>query len=99
MKIRHGECVALIIAGVFAGVDGLWRLPDRLDVYDMATVMQDSGIDLAELHDARLDRALDAIYDARPDRMQTVLALQAIKAWSLQRSYLHVDTTTLSLCT
>lgn len=96
MKVSDGECVALIIAGVFAGEHGLWRLQDRLDVYDMATVMQDAGIDLAEFHDVRLGRALDAIYDAGPDRIQTALALHAIDAWSLNRSHLHVDTTTLS---
>jgi transposase len=95
-KVSHGECVALIIAGVFAGEHGLWRLQDRLDVYDMATVMQDPGIDLAEYHDARLGRALDAIYDAGPDRIQTALALRAIDAWALRREYLHVDTTSLS---
>lgn len=95
-KVSHGECVAMIIAGVFAGEHGLWRLQDRLDVYDMATVMQDPGIDLAEYHDVRLGRACDAIYDAGPDRIHTALALHAIEAWQLDRSYLHVDTTTLS---
>lgn len=95
-KVSHGECVAMIIAGVFAGEHGLWRLRDRLDVYDMATVMQDPGIDLDEYHDVRLGRACDAIYDAGPDRIHSALALHAIDAWKLDRSYLHVDTTTLS---
>lgn len=86
----------MIIAGVFAGEHGLWRLRDRLDVYDMATVMQDPGINLNEYHDVRLGRACDAIYDAGPDRIYSALALHAIDAWQLDRSYLHVDTTTLS---
>ncbi len=95
-KVSHGECVAMIIAGVFAGEHGMWRLEDRLDVFDMATVMRDPGIDLREYHDVRLGRALDAIYDAGPDRIHSALALHAIDAWKLDRSYLHVDTTTLS---
>ena len=96
MKVSHGECVAMVIAGVFVGESGLWRLGERLDVFDMATVMQDPGINLSEYHDNRIGRALDAIYDAGPDRIQTALALQAIDSWKLNRSYLHVDTTSLS---
>ena len=95
-KVSHGECVAMIIAGVFAGEHGMWRLRDRLDVFDMATVMQDPGINLDEYHDVRLGRALDALYDAGPDRIHSAIALHAIDAWQLQRRYLHVDTTTLS---
>ena len=95
-KVSHGECVAFIIAGVFAGEHGLWRLKDRLDVYDMATIMQDAGIQLEEYHDVRLGRACDAIFAAGPDKIHTALALHAIEAWELQRNYLHVDTTTLS---
>ncbi len=96
MKVSHGECVAMVIAGVFVGESGLWRLCDRMNVFDMATVMQDPGINLSEYHDNRIGRALDAIYDAGPDRIQTALALQAIDSWRLDRSYLHVDTTSLS---
>jgi len=96
MKVSHGECVAIIIAGVFAGEHGLWRLQDRLDVYDMATVMRDPGIDLAEYHDVRLGRACDAIYHAGPDRILTALALHQIEAWELDHDYLHIDTTSLS---
>jgi len=96
MKSSHGECVALILAGIFAGEHGLWRLQDRLDVYDMATVMRDRGIDLAEFHDVRLGRALDAVYRAGPDRIVTELALKMIEAHKVETDYLHFDTTTLT---
>ena len=96
MKSSHGACVALILAGIFAGEHGLWRLQDRLDVYDMATVMRDRGIDLAEFHDVRLGRALDAVYRAGPDRIVTGLALKMIEAHKVETDYLHFDTTTLT---
>jgi len=69
MKASHGECVCVILAGVFAGEHGLWRLQDRLDVFDMATVMQDPGFGLEEFHDVRLGRCLDALYRGGPDRI------------------------------
>jgi len=96
MKSSHGECVAVILAGVFAGEHGLWRLQDRLDVFDMATVMQDPGFDLAEFHDVRLGRSLDAIYRAGPDKILTELALRTIAAHDLSTDFLSFDTTTLS---
>ena len=96
MKSSHGECVAVIIAGIFAGEHGLWRLQDRLDVFDMATVMQDAGFDLAEFHDVRLGRSLDAMYRAGPDKILTELAVRTIAAHDLDTDFLSFDTTSLS---
>jgi len=96
MKSSHGECVAVILAGVFAGEHGLWRLQDRLDVFDMTTVMQDPGFDLAEFHDVRLGRSLDAIFRSGPDKILTELALRTIAAHDLATDFLSFDTTTLS---
>ena len=96
MKSSHGECVAVILAGVFAGEHGLWRLQDRLDVFDMATVMQDAGFDLAEFHDVRLGRMLDAVYRAGPDKIITEMALRTIRTHDLSTDFVSFDTTTLS---
>jgi len=96
MKSSHGECVAVILAGVFTGEHGLWRLQDRLDVFDMTTVMQDPGFDLAEFHDVRLGRSLDAIYRAGPDKILTELALRTIAGYDLAIDYMSFDTTSLT---
>jgi len=96
MKASHGECVCVILAGVFAGEHGLWRLQDRLDVFDMATVMQDAGFDLAAFHDVRLGRCLDALYRSGPDRILSEVALRTIAAHDLDVDFLSFDTTTLS---
>jgi transposase len=96
MRVSHGDCVAFILLGVFAGEHGLWRLAQRLDPYDMATVMDDDGVKLSEFHDVRLGRALDAIYDAGPDRLYSAIALPVIASESLELDTLHIDSTSLS---
>jgi len=96
MKVSHAECVGVILAGVFAGEHGLWRLQERLDVFDMETVMQDPGFSFDDFHDVRLGRALDAIYAAGPDRLLSEIALRVIAAHDLKTDFLHFDTTTLT---
>lgn len=97
MKVSHGECAQMVLLGVFAGEHGLWRLTERLDPYDMATVTGDAGIDLREFHDVRLGRMLDAVYDAGPERLLSALSLQVVRRAQVDIGTLHFDTTTLSV--
>ena len=96
MKASHGEALAVILLGIFAGEHGLWRLQDRLDVYDLATIMQDPGFDLRDFHDVRFGRMLDALYRAGPDKIQSELAIRTIEAYSLKTDFLSFDATTLT---
>ena len=96
MNVSHGECVQVILLGIFAGEHGLWRLSERLDPYDMATLTDDPGVDLREFHDVRLGRALDAIWDAGPERLQSALSLRVVEWAQLDLGTLHFDTTSLS---
>jgi transposase len=96
MKVSHGDCVAFILLGVFAGEHGLWRLVQRLDPFDLATIMDDDGINPKEFHDVRLGRTLDAIYHAGPDKLFSAIALPVIESESLGLDTLHLDPTSLS---
>jgi transposase len=96
MKVSHGECVRVLLLGVFAGEHGLWRLSERLDPYDMATLTGDPGVDLREFHDVRLGRMLDAVWDAGPERLLSALSLRVVEWARLELGTLHFDTTTLS---
>jgi len=96
MKVSHGDCVEFILLGVFAGEHGLWRLTERLDPYDLATIVGDDGVNVHEFHDVRLGRALDAIYHAGVERLQSAIALKMIAWATLDLSTLHFDTTSLS---
>jgi len=96
MKVSHGECVQFILLGIFAGEHGLWRLAERLDPYDVATLTGDAGVDLREFHDVRLGRMLDAVWDAGPERLQSALSLRVVEWAQLDVGTLHFDTTSLS---
>ena len=96
MNVSHGACVQAILLGIFAGEHGLWRLAERLDPYDMATLTDDSGVDLREFHDVRLGRALDAIWAAGPERLQSALSLRVVEWAQLDVGTRHFDTTSLS---
>ena len=96
MRVSHGECATFVLLGVFAGEHGLWRLTERLDPYDLATIMHDPGFDVREFHDVRLGRMLDAIYHAGPDRLMSAIALPVIRWAELDLTTWHFDTTSLS---
>jgi transposase len=96
MKVTHSDCVAFVLLGVFAGEHGLWRLSQRLDPFDLTTIMDDAGLDTKEFYDVRLGRMLDAIYDAGPDRLYSAIALPLIESESLGLETLHLDPTSLS---
>lgn len=95
-EVSTGECVAVMLAGVFVGAHSLWRIRERLAPYDMATVMQDPGFDLGRFPEERLAKALDDLHRFGLDALMSSLALAAIERHGLDTRFLHFDTTTLS---
>jgi len=94
--VSTGECVAVILAGVFVGAHSLWRIRERLAPYDLVTVMQDPDFDLAHFPEERPAKALDDLHTFGLDRVMSSLALEAIRQHGLDTRFLHFDTTTLS---
>lgn len=94
--VSTGECVAVILAGVFVGAHSLWRIRERLAPYDLVTVMQDPDFDLGRFTEERLAKALDDLHAFGVDRLLSSLALEAIRQHGLDTRFLHFDTTTLS---
>ncbi len=95
-EVSTGECVAVILAGVFVGAHSLWRIRERLAPYDMVTIMQDSRFDLARFPEERLAKALDDLHRFGLDRLMSGLAIEAIRHHGLDTRFLHFDTTTLT---
>ena len=58
-KVSTSDCVAVMLCSVFAGAHDLWRVRERLERFDMPTVMQDAGFAIAEFPEERLAKALD----------------------------------------
>lgn len=94
-KVSTSECVAVLLCGVMCGHHDLWRMADRLEPYDMATVMQDPGFLLTEFTEERLAKALDDLYDAGLDKLMTHVALETVRQFRLGTDFLHFDTTSL----
>jgi transposase len=95
-SVSTGECIAVILCGVFVGAHSLWRIRDRLAPYDMATVMQDPTFNLERFPEERLAKALDDLHARGLDTLMTGLALEVIRQYRLDTSFLHFDTTSLS---
>ena len=91
-----GECVAVILCGVFVGAHSLWRIRERLAPYDMVTVMQDATFDLERFPEERLAKALDDLHTYGLDKLMSGLAIEVIRQYRLGTAFLHFDTTTLS---
>lgn len=95
-KVSTSECCAVILAAVFVGEHGLWRLRERLSPYDMQTIMRDAGFNLDEFPEERLAKALDDLFRADLDRLMSGVALQVIQQFDIQTDFLQFDTTSLS---
>jgi len=94
--VSTAECVGVILCGVYGGAHGLWRLRERLAHFDMPTIMQDRHFDLQRFPEERLAKALDDLFDFSLDKLMTGVALEAIRQFRLDTSWLHFDTTSLS---
>ena len=94
--VSASECVAVLLSGVYVGAHSLWRVRERLSLYDMATVMQDATFDLKRFPEERLAKTLDDLYAFGLDKLMTAIALETIRQYQVDTSFLHFDTTTLS---
>jgi transposase len=95
-KVSTSECVAVLLCSIFSGAHDLWRVRERLALYDMKTIMQDPGFDLDEFPEERLAKALDNLQAANLDKMMTAIAVQVIEQFDLNTEFLGFDTTSLS---
>lgn len=95
-KVSASECVAVILCGVYSGSHSLWRLRERLEHYDMKTIMQDASFSLNDFPEERLGKALDDLFRFDLDKLMSGIAIEMVRAFDLDMSFLHFDTTTLS---
>lgn len=95
-KVSTSECVAVILCGVYSGSHSLWRLRERLEHYDMQTIMQDASFSLIDFPEERLGKALDDLFRFDLDKLMSGISIEMIRAFNLDMSFLHFDTTTLS---
>jgi len=95
-RVTTGQCVEALIARLLDGSHTLYRVDERLGEYDLALTF---GWDVESdaFNDERLAKALDELYYARLAQVHSPILLNAVRAYKLDLSRLHFDTTSFKV--
>jgi transposase len=94
--VSTGDCIGVMLCAIFSGAHDLYRVRERLDRYDMKTIMRNQKFDIERFPEERLAKALDDIWRAGPDKLITSIAVQLIESFSIKTDFFHFDTTSLT---
>src|SRR5580698_6037716 len=78
--VSTGDCIGVMLCAIFSGAHDLYRVRERLDRYDMKTIMRNPKFDIERFPEERLAKALDDIWHAGPDKLITSIAVQLIES-------------------
>ena len=95
-KVSTSDCVAVMLSAIFVGDHDLYGVRERLERYDMPTIMRDPGFSIQEFPEERLAKAMDDLWAAGPEKLMFAIATQVITAFRLDTRYFHFDTTSLT---
>src|SRR5690242_7116846 len=91
-----GRGVEALLLAILDGHHALYKVGARLEERGMPLLLQD-GLGRASLHDYRLGQILDALFAANLNRVFGAIALKALEVYAIPTSWLHQDTTTITL--
>src|ERR671910_755888 len=91
-----GRGVEALVLAMLDGHHALYKVGARLEERGMLPLLQ-PGLQRASLHDYRLGQILDALFAANLNRVFGAIALNALEVYALSTSWLHQDTTTITL--
>jgi transposase len=91
-----GRGVEALLLAILDGHHALYKVGARLEERGMLPLLQD-GLGRASLHDYRLGQILDALFAANLNRVFGAIALKALEVYTIPTSWLHQDTTTITL--
>ena len=94
--VSTSDCIAVMLCAIFSGAHDLYRVRERLDRFDMKTIMRNTLFNIDHFTEERFAKALDDIWRIGPDRLITAVAVQLIEAFQLNVEYFHFDTTSLT---
>jgi len=95
MKVDHDKALSLLIHNILTTPNALYEMADWASPLDPENV----GLhpeELRHIHDDKIGKALQALYDSRHKDVFFRLALRAIKVFDLDCSQIHHDTTTVT---
>jgi len=91
-----GRGVEALLLAILDGHHALYKVGARLADRGMLPLLQ-PGLQRASLHDNRLGQILDALFAVNLNRVFGAIALNALEVYALSTSWLHQDTTTITL--
>jgi transposase len=91
-----GRGVEALLLAILDGHHALYKVGARLEERGMLPLLQ-PGLARASLHDYRLGQILDALFAAQLNRVFGAIALNALEVYAISTSWLHQDTTTITL--
>jgi transposase len=91
-----GRGVEALLLAILDGHHALYKVGARLEERGMLPLLQ-PDLEHASLHDYRLGQILDALFAANLNRVFGAIALNALEVYALSTSWLHQDTTTITL--
>ena len=95
-RVTTGQCVEALIARLLDGSHTLYRVDERLGAYDLALTFGWS-FESDALNDERLAKALDHLYEAGLAQVHSPILLNAVRAYKLDLTRLHFDTTSFKV--
>ena len=91
-----GRGVEALLLAILDGHHALYKVGARLADRGVLPLLQPS-LQGASLHDNRLGQILDALFAVNLNRVFGAIALNALEVYALATSWLHQDTTTITL--
>src|SRR5215471_15257719 len=91
-----GRGVEALLLAILDGHHALYKVGARLEERGMFPLLQ-PGLTRVSLHDYRLGQILDALFAANLNRVFGAIALNALEVYAIPTSWLHQDTTTITL--
>jgi transposase len=91
-----GRGVEALLLAILDGHHALYKVGARLEERGMLPLLQ-PGLTRTSLHDYRLGQILDGLFAANLNRVFGAIALHALEVYALSTSWLHQDTTTITL--
>ena len=91
-----GRGVEALLLAILDGHHALYEVGARLEERGMLPLLQD-GLRRASLNDYRLGQILATLFAAQLNRVFGAIALNALEVYALSTSWLHQDTTMLTL--
>jgi transposase len=91
-----GRGVEALLLAILDGHHALYKVGPRLEERGMLPLLQ-AGLGRASLNDYRLGQILATLFAAQLNRVFGAIALNALEVYALSTSWLHQDTTTISL--